>query len=74
MFLAYTFKDTGLLNATLIFLSTTPIERLTDGSMVDRLSGLYLALSALYFVQWHLYNSYFAFGAHWNVPSTDTRP
>ena len=36
--------------------------------------GLYLALSAIDFVHWHLYNSYFAFGAHWNFPSTDARP
>ena len=36
--------------------------------------GLYLALSTIDFVHWRLYNSYFAFGAHWNFPSTDARP
>ena len=36
--------------------------------------GLHLSLSAIDFVHWRLYNSYFAFSAYWNFPSTDARP
>ena len=41
---------------------------------VNRDTGLYLAQSAIDFVHWCLYNSYFAFDTHWNFPSTDTHP